>query len=532
MDGGVLPQVQSAEVEAEDVDGAAQPGQPVVGQGPRTVAAQRGVDRVELGQQLGRGRVGRPLDPRRGARHRAEHLLGGRAQPGVDAVERPPVGLVGAERRPVARGLGQRGELGGRGDQPVGHRQLDRQPRHLGQVVAQRGLGLPGGGPAQRVGGDERVAVPVAADPRTRSQQRPLEQRHPGPALPQRRAQLRVQRGHHLEQRQLVVAQRLVDLVGQPEPRQPQQRGLPQREHRPPEPGRPLPLVELARRGAVPLAHQLGDLLLHRRDRRAAHLGGVRGDHRAHQRTGQLAGHHLRVEVGLLQQPEGRGEAALLRRRPLAPVVAPAPLVVQVLGEVGQQREVAERPDHVVGAAHVEPGQPLRQLLAVHLRAADAEGLHAGRLDQLQDVVPGLLADHLPEHPAQQPDVLPQGQLVGALGGDVPPARGAQVGGVDGGFRHGRSIDGPCDGRGNGQAAPVQRLTSSPAEPAPVEHAEGSVWDTAAGELLWVDIPNGQVHRARQADGRDHGALRACQGPLRRGQQAPVGAEVRGEVQA
>lgn len=58
----------------------------------------------------------------------------------------------------------------------------------------------------------------------------------------------------------------------------------------------------------------------------------------------------------------------------------------------------------------------------------------------------------------------------------------------------------------------MQTLNAAPAAPAPVDHAEGPTWDAAAGELLWVDIPNGQVLRARvSAEGRltqvaaDHG---------------------------
>ena len=86
--------------------------------------------------------------------------------------------------------------------------------------------------------------------------------------------------------------------------------------------------------------------------------------------------------------------------------------------------------------ADVERGQPVGQLGAVDLGAADLEGLDAGRLDQVEDVGAGLLADHLAEDPAEQPDVVAQRRVVGAVVGARRARRGAEVGDVDGGFGH------------------------------------------------------------------------------------------------
>ena len=453
VDGGVLPHVQPAQVEAEHLHRLAQPEQPVVGQRPGAVAAQRGVDDVEVGAQLVGRVVGRQLDVDvRPGDDPAEDLRRRRGQPRRDPVQRPAIGLVGAERGVVAGGLGEVVELRRRGDQPVGHRQLVAQQLELAQVVAERRLGLAGGGPPQRVGRDERVAVAVAADPGAGQQHGPGKQAGVGPALVQRPAELGVERGDDVEQGQVVVPQRLVDLVGQPQPRQPEQRGLPEGEHRPPELGRPLGIVDLPHRRAVALADELADLPLDVGDRLAAHLGRVRGDDGADERPGELPRDDVGRQVGLVQQLERGGEAALLRWRALAAVEPAAPLVVDVLGQVGQQREVAEGADDVVGRPDVEPGQPLRELRTVHLGPADLEGLDAGRLDHVEDVGAGLLADHLAQDAPQQPDVVAQRGVVGAVGG-VGRAGAAEVGDVDSGFGHVRSIRPPCDGLMSGREA-------------------------------------------------------------------------------
>ena len=113
------------------------------------------------------------------------------------------------------------------------------------------------------------------------------------PALAQRTAQLGVDLRHDLEQREVVVAQRLLDLVGQPQPAQPQQRGLPQGEDLAPQVRRPGALVDVE---ATALLQQVADLLLHLGDRLAPHLGGVRGDDGHDQRPGQLTGDDVGVQ--------------------------------------------------------------------------------------------------------------------------------------------------------------------------------------------------------------------------------------------
>src|SRR3954453_18631668 len=45
----------------------------------------------------------------------------------------------------------------------------------------------------------------------------------------------------------------------------------------------------------------------------------------------------------------------------------------------------------------------------------------------------------------------------------------------------------------------VIRLQATPASAAPAEHGEGPIWDAAAEELVWVDIPAGLVRRGRVA---------------------------------
>ena len=82
--------------------------------------------------------------------------------------------------------------------------------------------------------------------------------------------------------------------------------------------------------------------------------------------------------------------------------------------------------------AHVETGQGPGEPAAVDLGTADPEGLDPGGLDDVEDLLAGLLPDHLAQHPAQQPDVLPERGLVLRPVG----VGAAQVGDVHGGFRH------------------------------------------------------------------------------------------------
>ena len=153
--------------------------------------------------------------------------------------------------------------------------------------------------------------------------------------------------------------------------------------------------------------HQLGDAVLGVEHRAAAGLGGMRGDHRRHQRTGQRVGHRCRIQVGRVEFQVRGGQAAVLRRLPCRDVHGPAAFAMDVLGDVGQQREVGERPDDGDGLMDVDAVEHAGQLGAVDLGASHPKGLDARPLDEVEHLLAVLLADGVAEDRAEQPDVFP-----------------------------------------------------------------------------------------------------------------------------
>ena len=133
------------------------------------------------------------------------------------------------------------------------------------------------------------------------------------------------------------------------------------------------------------------------------------------------------------------------------------PLAVDVLGDVGQQREVGEGADHRDGLVDVDAVEQPRHVGTVDLRAPDPERLDPGPLDEVEDLLAVLLAHRVGQDRAEQPDVLPH-----RLGG-LPPDLGA-ADGADrcqrhvGDLSHGSSI-------GAGRAAAERggvRLSTDP----------------------------------------------------------------------
>ena len=96
-------------MKTEDVHGFPQPGQPVVGEQPAAVGAQRRVDDVEIGEQLGRRqrRVRKPRSSMFGLNVEDLGRRGG--QPGTDDAHCAAVWFVGAGR--LVAVVGQRREF-------------------------------------------------------------------------------------------------------------------------------------------------------------------------------------------------------------------------------------------------------------------------------------------------------------------------------------------------------------------------------------------------------------------------------------
>ena len=127
-------------------------------------AAQRNVEEIEIVEKG--GAVGVRLGARRGRTQDAvSQPARGFRQAGIHADEGPPVRFVEALRRGVAGRLGERVELGVGRHPRRAHAELGAELVRLDEVVLEHRGGLPSGGVEERVGGDERIAVAIAADP-------------------------------------------------------------------------------------------------------------------------------------------------------------------------------------------------------------------------------------------------------------------------------------------------------------------------------------------------------------------------------
>ena len=356
-------------------------------------------------------------------------------------------GLVGA-------GVGQLGHLGGDGDQPRRHRQLLLEIGEFGQVVRQRGERGAAGGQPDDVGGHVRVPVAVAADPRAGPQDGLEQQLGIGPTRLQRFPNVGVDLRNHLEQRGRVIAQPDGDLVGDLQPGQPDQRGLPQRQDLAAQLQFDVAAVVGFRCALGVQAHQLGDPVLGDEDGAPPGLGGMCGDDRRNQGALQRVGHGGRLQFCQIEFGVSRGQAAVLRWLAGLDVNTAATLAVDVFGDIGQQREMAERPDDRDRQVDVDPVEHGRHLGPVDLGVSHPERLHPGALDEVEHLVAVLLAHGVAEDGAQQPDV--RAHRLGRLTTDLGALNGADrfergVGYLNHGFQYRCGSRGPPAETSRGQ---------------------------------------------------------------------------------
>jgi hypothetical protein len=317
----------------------------------------------------------------------------------------------------VVRRGGERQQRLRRLDQARRQRQLAAQSMRFHEVVLERDGGLRADGIGERAGVDERIAVAIAADPRSSAQERRNSFRADAEIVREPRPQIRVQPGDLVQERITVVREPVVDLVLDLQLRQAQHRRLPQLEHLPVERGVELGRLFRRERDPVAPAQQSGDLALRVENALALDLGRMRGQHRHHERIVEPARKRGTVDARGGQAFERVRNAAALRRRPGERVRAAAPVLVHVLGDVREVREIAEGAHHMQRVDDTQRIQQRGELgpgcrSLVGTGAAKADGGLPDRLDASESGLAGLGAQHVAQHTAQQARVFLERQVL------------------------------------------------------------------------------------------------------------------------
>ncbi len=394
---GVLADVHRRQVQAEGGEGADGPLEAPVGDEPAAVGAQRVLDELEVGEELGGAQVVAALLVR-GALGEA---LAGVEELLPDAGGLEAVGLLGVEALVAGADLGEQLEVPLEGGEELlgGAAVADGVGQGAAQVVDELdGVGdavlvlqyqhVPGD-----VGGDVGVAVAVAADPGAEGQRAGGGGQGDADAVELGGEVLEdVADGVRVELVEVVDG--VAGLVGGLGAGHPQLVGLPQQ----------VDVLGEAQVGAAPVARagdggveQLGDAAELVEDAASGGLGGVGGEDGAYAQV--LDGLPEVLGVGVLQLVGGAGEDRALGVA-LGLQLAAA---VHLLGDVGQVEVGGEGP--------YEPGGGLRvggaQQRGGGVPVRTGQGAHA--LDEVEELLTLLADQRLTEEVAETADVGAQG---------------------------------------------------------------------------------------------------------------------------
>ena len=369
---------------------------------------QRLRDRREIGAKLaGRG-VGSEVHDRLAQRDDVVEFARRSGEARIHPGDGAAVGLI-------ATGRGQNRRRARRVRQDLRKRRQTRRERQFGaervqfvEIVRKGASALQPHRLVEHVGGDEGIAVAIAADPRADAQEG-RNRLLPFPAADRVELVLDrpVEARQLAEERVVVIGKTVRHLVDHLEPRLPQHIGAPEDQDRASQPF--LDRRELRRIArAVPFVEQFGDLEFARPRALAAHLGRMGGQHRAHQRMVEEFLQSLRLDAHLERAVEGAGERARPRRGAHDRMRAVAADVMLIFGDVGEVGEIAEGAhdrERLVGVEAVEDRLELAPRAGL-VAAVEADRGLADLLDEGVGLLALLVAHGVAEDAAEQADVV------------------------------------------------------------------------------------------------------------------------------
>ena len=389
VDGAVLPQVQRGEMEAEQLDGADQPGQPAA-RCQRAIAlhGKAAPERREIVPQILRARIGLALEPRGARRLCAGELLVSGGDARIDAGNRAAIGFVPSAGRIVPAGGGELPDGGGHGGEFARNGKLGAQFVQRIQIVAQRRAAGAAEREAELLCLHEGIAIAISADPGAEPQEA-------GHAMPQHAVPARIEAGQDGHEDVAKIGERIVDLVAHEQPLAAQRPGLPEQGDLAGD--RILDRLAMRRldRARIPQGHQIGDHIAVIDDRLAAHLGRMRGEHGHHQRLFEQRQHVGGLDAVLLQLRHRAGHIRARLGRDALPILGQ-------IGEHGEQHEAAHEGERVIerqrGKAGIDTFGRRHAPRAIDRGCTNIFGLP-------KQPLPPINADHIAQQPPKIADV-------------------------------------------------------------------------------------------------------------------------------